>query len=222
MRSQRCIAIVFSLVLFSLSSVFSFALDQTSPAAQLPTGLRIPATLKTSLSSKKAKVGDPVRLEVVVDVHDKTGAVAIPKRATLYGKVTSVVPYEKKKQPATLSFVVDRAEWKGQTVALDGAVFGTDVRASDSKKSEVVEGVRVATLRTGDTLNLTSLDVMLQLRLDGDAPMEDHDQAIRSVIMQLKIVADPAIRTAFVSDKGDVDLHSNYLIVLLNGMKLVE
>jgi len=196
--------------------------DRVASTEKLPSGLRIPAILKSSLSSNKSKVGDPVQCEVVVDVHDKSGAVAIPRHSKLYGRVTFVVPYEKKKQPAMLSFAVDRAEWKGHSQALDATVFGTDAMATDSQKGELVEGIQAATLRHSDSLNLVSSTMMYDFRLSGNVPQALHDTTIQSIVMQLKILPDPAVRTAFVKGDGDVELHGAFLVVLLNGMKVVN
>ena len=154
-------------------------------------------------------------------MHDKNGAVAIPRHAILYGKVTSAVPWEKKKQPAMLSFAVDRAEWKHQAAALDAAVFGVYSGATDSPKGETVEGIPASTLRHTDSLNLVSTETMYDFRLSGDVPQAVHDTSMSQVVMQLKIVADPAVRTAFVNQNADVELHS-LLVVLLNGMKVVD
>ena len=189
---------------------------------KVPSGLRIPAILKLTLSSKRSKLGDPVRLEVVVDVHDKNGAVAIPRHSKLYGRVTYVVQYEKKKQPAMLSFAVDRAEWKDHSVALDAPVFGTDVTATDSQKGEMVDGIMAATLRHGDSLNLVRTEIMYDFRLPGHAPQALHDMTMHSAVMQLKLLPDdPVVRTAFVREDSDLELHSEFLVVLLNGMKVV-
>jgi hypothetical protein len=195
---------------------------QVVSAERLPSGTRIPAILKSTLSSRKSKLGDPVQFEVVVDVHDKNGAVAIPRHSKLYGRVTCVVPYEKKKQPAMLSFAVDRAEWKGHSVALDAPVFGTDAMATDSQKGESVEGIEAATLRHSDFLNLVSSTMMYDFRLSGNVPQALHDTTIHSIVMQLKVLPDPAVRTAFVKGDGDVELHGEFLVVLLNGMKVVN
>jgi hypothetical protein len=195
---------------------------QVVSTEKLPSALRIPAILKSTLSSRKSKVGDPVQLEVVVDVHDKNAAVVIPRHSKLYGRVTYVVPYEKKKQPAILSFAVDRAEWKGHSVSLDAPVFGTDAMATDSQKGESVEGIMAATLRHGDSLNLVSTTLMYDFRLSGNVPQALHDTTIHNVVMQLKILPDPAVRTAFVKEDGDVELHGEFLVVLLSGMKVVE
>ena len=216
MRMRRCIVAS----VFLCSSWLNGFSQSSGPAeAHLPSGLRIPAILKTSLSSNKSKVGDPVRLEVMVDVHDQAGNVVIPRHANLFGKVTYVAPYKKKKQPAGLSFAVDRGEWKHQSVTLDAAIFGMDATASDSPKAETVEGIPMATLRSSDTLNVTSSAIMYDFR--GDGPQVLHDDTLRTVVMQLKIVPDPAIRTAFVNDKDNIEFRS-FLVLLLNGMRVVQ
>jgi hypothetical protein len=166
-------------------------------------------------------VGDPVRLEVIADVHDKTGNIVIHRHANLFGKVTSAVPYERNKQPASLSFAVDRGEWKHQSFALDGAIFGVYEEASDSPKAEKVEGVAMATLRDSDAINIVNSTVMYDLWGGGFPLGPAHDISVHSVIMQLRIMTDPAVRTAFVNDKGDIEFQS-FLILLLNGMKIVQ
>jgi hypothetical protein len=209
-------------VVILVSSLPSFG-QQNSPIDQtLPHGLRIPAVLDTSLSSDKSKVGDPVRLDVVADVHDKEGKVVLPRHAKLTGKVTYVARYEKNKQPAMLSFFVDRAEWKGRSAMLDAPVFGINVTVTDSQKAEGVEGLAMATLRHTDTVNLVSRARMYDFRLSGNVPQALHDNVVSSrPIMQLVLVPNPVIRTAFVKKDGDMELHSD-LLVLLNGMKVVQ
>jgi hypothetical protein len=188
----------------------------------LPTGLRVPAILKSLLSSKKSKLGDPVHLEVVVDVHDKNGAVVMPRHAKLCGRVTSVVRYEKNKQPAMLAFVVESAEWKDHSATLDAPVFGTDVVATDAQKGEMVDGIRAATLRHADSLNLVSTETIYESRLSGNVPQALHDATVQSTVMQLKLFPDAAITSAFVKNDGDLELHDGFLVVLLNGMKVVD
>jgi hypothetical protein len=162
-----------------------------------------------------------VRLEVVADVHDKAGNVVIHRHANLSGKVTSAVPYERNKQTASLSFVVDRGEWKHQPFTLDAAIFGVYGQASDSPKTESVEGMEMATLRSSDALNIINSVMMYDLFGGGAGPGASHDATVHSVIMQLKIVPDPAVRTAFVNEKADIEFQS-FLILLLNGMKVVQ
>jgi hypothetical protein len=211
-----------------LSSVTSLA--QQNPAAgqvvstqKIPNDLRIPAILKANLSSKKSKVGDLVKLEVAADVHDPSGAVVIPRYARLTGRVTSVVRYEKKKQPATLSFTVERAEWKEHAAELNAPVYGVALVATDSNQGEEIEGIRAATLGVERSLNIVNTETQADTRV-GYAGASGYAHAIRdsksyTIIMQLKSVPDAATRSAFVKEDGDLQVPSELLIVLLNVMK---
>jgi hypothetical protein len=225
-RSSIIIGFSLSILIFSVPS-----LAQQNPVVglsvqKLRDDLRIPAILKVTLSSKKSKVGDPVKLEVATDVHDPSGAVVIPRHARLTGRVTSVVRYEKKKQPAMLSFTVEHAEWKDHSVALDAPVYGADILATDSNRGEVVDGFRVATLGVDRSLNIVNTEIQADTRV-GSAGGSGYAHAIRdstfhTFIMELKRVPDPAARTAFVKQDGDLQVPSELLIVFLNGMTSVE
>jgi hypothetical protein len=220
MRYLRIVALSLVTFIYALPS-----LGQSSPSVdqKLPHGLRIPAVLDTSLSSEKSKVGDPVRLEVVADLHDKDGKVVLPRHSKLIGRVTYVARYEKNKQPAMLSFFVDRAEWKGHSGMLDAPVFGINLAVTDSQKAEAVEGIGMATLRHTDTLNLISRVRMDDFALIGNGPHVSHDNVLPGgVVMQFVLVPNPAIRTAFVKKDGDLKLDNDFLLVLLNGMTVVQ
>jgi hypothetical protein len=220
---------------FCLSSLLFFVPSpaQQSPAVgqlisthKVPDDLRIPAILKVTLSSKKSKVGDLVKLEVAADVHDPSGAVVIPRHSRLTGRVTSVVRYEKKKQSAMLSFTVERAEWKDHSAVLDAPVYGADLLATDSDKGELIDGIRAATLGVEPSLNIVNTETQADTRV-GYAGASGYAHAIRdskfsTLIMQLKRVPDPAIRTAFVKQDGDLQVPSELLIVFLNGMTTGE
>jgi len=149
--------------------------DNSGP--KLPTGLRIPATLKTSLSSQKAKLGDTIKLDVSAAVHGKDGKVVIPAHATLTGTITQVSAFHGADRPAVLAFAVQRADWRGGQGSLDAAVFGL-LALSDFRKpgfsamgakeeyemeqplrgatteGEMVEDVRAATLRHAPSLDI--------------------------------------------------------------------
>ena len=207
--------------------------DQTLP--KLPSGLRIPATLKSSLSSQKAKIGDEVKLDVFAAVHGKDGRVVIPAHATLTGAVTQVAPFTGAGKHAALAFAVQRAEWKEGNGSLDAAVFGvlaipdfqkvgfaaldpktmyemTQTLRGSAAQGEMVEDVRAATLRHQDALDI----------LDCRAMGETRDIHLASKVMELAISNDPGIRTVFTADKADVQLPSGFLVVLLNGMKVTQ
>src|ERR1700730_1999993 len=109
-------------VLLTLASM-SYAQERQS-VPRLPTGLRIPATLKASISSQKAKVGDTIKLDVFSAVHGKDGKIVIPAHATLTGIITQATPFQGVGKPAILVFAVQSAEWKGGQGSLNAAVFG--------------------------------------------------------------------------------------------------
>jgi hypothetical protein len=222
MRTRATIGLCLSLLSLTLWSLGQQPINAGQANSRLPTGLRIAAILKVSLESSKSKPGDAVRLETIADAHDSRGAVVIPRHSKLYGRVTYVAAWHRKRQPAILSFVVDRAEWKGGSASLDAPVFGVFVMATDSKKGEVVDGVMAATLRHSEFLNIVSTDIMYDFRNAGGVPQVLHDTVMQNVVMQLKVVPDPAVRTAFVKTDGDLELHSEFLVVLLNGMKVVD
>src|SRR5580692_6959726 len=129
-RMRRCRFLVgIALLISALSAI---AQDQSGP--RLPSGLRIPATLKASLSSQKAKPGDTIKLDVFSAVHGKDGKVAIPAHATLTGTVTQASAFHGADHPAILAFAVQRAEWKGGQGMLDAPVFGV-LALSDFKQT---------------------------------------------------------------------------------------
>jgi hypothetical protein len=206
---------------------------------RLPTGLRIPATLKTSLSSQKAKVGDTIKLDVFSGVHGKDGKIVIPAHATLTGAITQVTPFHGAGQPAVLAMAVQSVEWKGGQGSLDAAVFGllalTDFRKpsfgaigssgeyemeqplrGSTAQGEMVEDVRAATLR-----HQASLDIV-DNRTVSWTPGFPLVVTPTLKIMELKLSTDASVRTYFTSDKHDVELPKELLVVLLNGMKVVQ
>ncbi|MGA7379709.1 MAG: hypothetical protein WBX03_02565 [Terriglobales bacterium] len=211
--------------------------DQNGP--KLPSGLRIPATLKASLSSQKAKPGDTIKLDVFSAVHGKDGKVVIPSHATLTGTVTQAVPFHGAEHPGILAFAVQRAEWKGGQGTLDAAVFGV-LAISDFRKpgfaaigpkdeyemaqplrgatnqGEKVEDVDAATLR-----HEPALDIVDNRTLNW-VPGTPMSSITPVRLMELKLSTDPAVRTYFTAEKSDVELPREFLVVLLNGMKVVQ
>lgn len=207
--------------------------DQSLP--KLPNGLRIPATLKSGLSSQKSKVGNPVKLDVYAAVHGKDGKVMIPAHATLTGTVTQVSPFGGAGKRAALAFAVQRADWKGGQGSLDAAVFGvlaipdfrkvgfgtispkddldrSQVLRGSAEQGEIVEDLRTVTLRHQDSLDVVDCRILSEI----------HDTYLAHKVMELDISTDPVVRTYFASDKEDVVLSGYFFVVLLNGMKVVQ
>ena len=104
----------------------TLALGQMAASGNaLPDQTKVRAEMKKDAESKKAKVGDEVRLEVVDDVKVADGAVLIPKKSKLTGKVTAAQPFDKKSgQPAVLAILVTSAETPSGPVAMNAIVAG--------------------------------------------------------------------------------------------------
>jgi len=98
--------------------VFAF-LWQTTPA--IPADAVIQAELKKEITSRRSHSGQDVRLVVEADLKNADGTVLIPEGAKLSGKLTTVRKH-KGDEPAVVSFVVDKAEWKGGSVALNATI----------------------------------------------------------------------------------------------------
>jgi hypothetical protein len=233
MRRHRLLA----MIVMSMLALAAIAQDQSGP--KLSSGLRIPATLKASLSSEKAKPGDTIKLDVFSAVHGKDGKVVIPAHATLTGTITQASAFHGADHPGILAFAVQRAEWKGGQGTLDAAVFGV-LAISDFKKpgfaatgpkdeyemaqplrgatnqGEKVEDVDAATLRHEPTLDIVdnrTLNWIPGTPMSSITPVR---------LMELKLSTDPGVRTYFTAEKSDVELPREFLVVLLNGMKVVQ
>jgi hypothetical protein len=198
------------------------ALASQPPAEKLPGELRIPAILKTTLSTKKSKVGDPVKLEVSADVRDAHGVVLIPRHARLTGRVTKAIRYKKNDQAAMLSFVVERAEWRDRSAILDAPVYGAEVLETDLRQGETVGDMQFATLGVSDPLNIVDTQVMSDTRSGSVGAGYAHavrDAAFHTKLMQLQRVPDPEVRSLFMKLDGDFQVPSEFVVVCLNGMK---
>lgn len=122
--------------------------QSTSPSATVPDRTVIPAVLRTSIDAKDGKVGKEIELSVSDDVRDETGKILIPKQAKLTGHVTEAVPWTKTSPESKISIVVERAEWKGHSVALRSFIAGdlkvyTALARPDPGAGEVVAAVEV-------------------------------------------------------------------------------
>jgi len=222
-RSTILIAFCLSVLMFYGPSAAQqiTAAGQPVSTEKLTSELRIPAILKVTLSSKKSRVGDPVSLEVAADVQGSSGVVVIPRHARLTGRVTQVVRYQKKTQAAMLSFTVERAQWKDHSVALDAPVYGLDVLATDSNKIEMAGTFRAATLGIDNPIDIMSTETQEDTRVGSVGSGYAHairDNKIQNRVMQLMRTSDPATRSAFVKQDGDLQVPSELLVVLLNGM----
>ena len=83
-------------------------------------------------------------------------------------------------------------------------------------EGEMVEDVRAATLR-----HQASLEIV-DNRTVNWTPGSPLVTTPTSTIMELKLSTDASVRTYFTSDKHEVELPREFLVVLLNGMKVAQ
>jgi hypothetical protein len=101
-------------------------------AVVIPDGTVIQAKLKMDLEPSKLQMGDPVKLEVMLDVRDRlTGALLIPKKARLLARVSYVDVSKEKTKGAVLSIEIARAEWEGGFAELHGRITGVHFQTAD-------------------------------------------------------------------------------------------
>lgn len=107
---------MFAIILFT----FAFIQTAIAPPPDSANEISIYAELKKPMSSSIA-TGREIQLVVTKDVHRADGAVVIPHGAKLTGKIT-LARQPSNDQPAGLSFVVEKAEWKKQSMPLNATI----------------------------------------------------------------------------------------------------
>lgn len=99
----------------------------------VPDGVMVKVEAKQTVETKKAKVGDPVKLEAVEDGKDANGKTvkgpdgrpAVPRKTKFLAKVSSAKASDKGSKDAKLSLVVVSATFPdGKTMPFLGVVLG--------------------------------------------------------------------------------------------------
>lgn len=113
---MKSITIITALVLLAGVAVGQSPATQAPAAAPapnaaamnspVPDGTVIRVELKNDIDTKKAKVGDPVKLEAVEDSKSKDGKVIVPRKTQLMGTVTESDASTKASPDAKLAFLV--------------------------------------------------------------------------------------------------------------------
>jgi hypothetical protein len=87
----------------------------------VPEGIMLSVRLNNAVSSMSAKVGDAVNLELLKDVKGQDKQVLIPRKAKLSARVVAAQAYTKETE-SRLAIHVDKAEWEGHSVPLNGVL----------------------------------------------------------------------------------------------------
>jgi len=160
----------------------------TGQATVLQAGISFNCLVKSNLSSKNSKVGDPVEVETLGDINDGSGKPLMPRGARLSGTVTMV--QKRSGDKAALAIRLTDAKWKNGSATLN-AVFGGDVMVRDGTYQ-------------ADTNHLTS-------RNGGGS-----DPASMGGLAQVEGygVPDPKLGTILYA-KHDITLNSRYVVAIV-------
>jgi hypothetical protein len=191
----------------------------------LPNNLQLRAALKTKLDSKKAKVGDKVKLAVLEEVRGSDNEVLLPKGTELRGRVTLAVPFKSVTAPARLSLVVDTAQLKSGPATMSAFVSGgvemaiVEIVDAKRKTSDSAAGPQSVKCGVG-AYNCNPKDVG-QWDNGPDvsgAPVEETTTwtPAEKMGVDVRLSPDSGIVSELVSSKGDISLREETRLKLRN------
>lgn len=202
------------------------ALAQAQPdslSGQLVGGLSIPAELTTTVRADISHRGDPVEFRTLEAVLIANGLV-MPANAKLKGRVVGAAPRRGDK-PSWLVLLVERAEWKKQSVPLHAFIAAQiTISSSLNRTDQAVDGTTVtlsprrAARESGRVAAANGIDISSATRLPQDASdASQPDLAAKPVpLKDLRIVRDKDGIAYLFSSQSDVKLPSGSLFVLQN------
>jgi hypothetical protein len=154
-------------------------LAQQPPASP---NLRIHAELTSVVTTASAKPNDEVRLQVLEDVKGPDKKVLIPRDAKLTGHVSFVQKRGGQATQAALAILIDKAEWKEQSLPLEARVvtlesIGVDLMGqrvanpdAPTDKPGLEQPAWITAGRAGNTVNRGALPV------PKDCGLENHPE----------------------------------------------
>lgn len=199
--------------------------DRGSGQNSLPNNLQLRASLKTKLDSKKAKVGDKVKLVVLEEVRGGDNEVLLRKGTELRGRVTLAVPFRSATAPARLSLVVETAQGKGGPATLRAFISGgvelAVVETVDAKR-KTSDAAGPQSVKCGSASYSCNKNDMGQWNggpdVPGATPVEESTTWVpaekQGVNVQLS--SDAAIVSELVCSKGDISLREETRLRLRN------
>ncbi len=191
----------------------------------LPNNLQLRASLKTKLDSKKAKVGDKVKLVVLEQVRGSDNEVLLRKGTELRGRVTLAVPFQSATAPARLSLVVETAQVKSGPATLSAFISGgvelavveeTDAKRKTSGPAAGPQSVKCGSASYGcNPKDVGQWDNGPDV---GGAPMEEKTTWVPSEKqgVNVQLSPDAGIVSELVSTKGDFALREETRLKLRN------
>ncbi|HEY4960159.1 MAG TPA: hypothetical protein VFC15_13515 [Candidatus Limnocylindrales bacterium] len=186
-------------------------------------GLSIPAELTTTVRAENAHRGDSVEFRTLEAVLIANGLV-IPKNAKLLGRIVGAASREGDK-PSWLVLLVERAEWKQQTVplhafiarqiAITGASQNNYESADSMTPSTVTRRPARENIRSAVEVG-ADISPMTKLPQDSRTSSRPDPNPNTLMLKDVRIVRDKDGIAYLFSSKANVTLPSGTLFVLQN------
>jgi hypothetical protein len=197
--------------------------QQDKPRAQAVGQLSIPAELTTTVRAGSAHRGDPVQFRTLEPVLIANGLV-MPANAKLLGRVVGASPQQGDK-PSWLVLLVERAEWKQQSVPLHAFIasqiaisnalgkYSQSADAMTNTSNSRRDGRQSARAAVHDGIDSSPSTKMPQ---DARTAGGQDPVAKSSPLTDLRIVRDKDGTAYLFSSKSNVKLPSGTLFLLQN------
>lgn len=198
----------------------AFAQDQRTLTNTRPVGgISIPAELTSTIKAERAQRGDPVEFRSLQAVLISTGLV-MPANAKLTGRVVGAAPRQGDK-PSWLVVLVERGEWKNQSVPLHAFIAAQISLTQQSFQSQQTldsgsTNTRRASRESGRVAAQNGVDISTATRLpqDSAAALPPAPTIQSAPIKDLRIVRDEKGITYLFSEHANVKLPSGALFRL--------
>lgn len=221
---------LFLVSLLTAAALLATAEEPPKKASAPLTGLTLPVELKTTLKADKVHVGDPVRFRTVEPVLVHKGLI-LPENTHLFGHVIGASARQGS-NPSWISIVVERAEWKDESLALHAYIAGL-LQPSPMTQTGVPDA---SVTDPGNPSSVThDMHVDPQMSNLGDPHRAIREQRAKDEQIfnqehvrfstgmdELKLARHQSGATLLVCEKHNVKLYSGSLFILQNTGPLAD
>jgi len=197
--------------------------QQDASSQRVLGGVSIPAELTTTVRAENAHRGDAVEFRTLEAVLITNGVV-MPANAKLMGRIVGAAPRQGNK-PSWLVLLVERAEWKKQSIPLHAFIAGqitiSSVPPQNSQSGSTIPTTTSARRAGRESVRAAAqdgIDISPSTRLPQDAiGGSQPDLSTKTPpLKELRIVRDKDGIAYLFSSKSNVKLPSGTLLVLQN------
>ena len=198
-----------------------FAQGQHADKSRASSGVSIPAELKTTIHADKVRRGDPVEFRSLEAVLLGNGVV-MPANSKLTGRIVGAAPLHDNK-PSWLVLLVERGQWKQQTIPLHAFISAQmRIEQTGAKSNQAADmPSTISPRRAGRMGGRVSLESGVDTSVippPQDSKSEAPSQTVAAPTLpkDLRIVRDSDGIVYLFSAESNVNLPSGALLVLQN------